>query len=118
MRPAGETAGVDIQLVRAPFVKVSGKVIGMPRGAENPGVFAAQGVFGGDGNNLKPDGSFEIWRLDPGKYKISAEWTAPTGEQVETAGVEIEVAGSNIDNIELRVLADSNIAGQLEFEDD
>jgi hypothetical protein len=118
VRPASETAGVDIQLVQALFVRVSGKVIGMPRGAENPGVFASQGVFGGDGNNLKPDGSFEIWRLDPGKYNISAEWTAPNGEHVETAGVEIEVAGSNIDDIELRVLAKSNIAGQLEFEDD
>ena len=42
----------------------------------------------------------------------------PNGEQVRTIGVPIEVAGSNIDNIELRVVPDSDIAGRLEFEDD
>jgi hypothetical protein len=117
VRPAVETAGIEIRQVRVPFVRVSGKVVGLHPGAEHPLVMVSQGV-GGNGSELKPDGSFEIWRLDPGKYRLSAEWTAPNGEHVETAGAEIEVAGSNIDNIELRVVAASDISGRLEFEDD
>jgi Carboxypeptidase regulatory-like domain len=117
VQPAGETGGIEIQLVRVPFVRVSGKVVGLDSGAERPLITVSQGI-GGNGSELKPDGSFEIWRLDPGKYRLSAEWTAPNGEHVETAGAEVEVAGSNIDNIELRVVAASDISGRLEFEDD
>jgi hypothetical protein len=117
VRAAGETPGVDIQFVRVPFVRVSGKVLDMPRGAEDKSIMLWQGT-GGFGTELKPDGLFEIWRLDPGKYRLNAEWKAPDGRTVDTTGADIEVAGSNIDGIELRVVADSNIPGRLEFEDD
>jgi hypothetical protein len=70
------------------------------------------------GMSLKPDAAFETWRLDPGKYKLYASWKAPNGEEVHTATIQIEVAGSNIDGIELRVVPDSVIAGRLDFEDD
>jgi hypothetical protein len=67
---------------------------------------------------MKRDGTFALWRLDPGKYTLSADWQAPNGEHLRTVGVPIQVAGSNIDNIEIRVVPDSDISGQLEFEDD
>jgi hypothetical protein len=117
VRPGEESTGIDIQLVGVPFVRVSGKVAGMPRGAPQ-----AYAFIGGQGNPLSPDGSFEFWGLDPGKYKLSAGWGAPGGEEtlwgsrVGTPEVEIEVAGSNVDNIELRLVPDSNIAGRLEPE--
>jgi hypothetical protein len=117
VRPGIESAGIDIQLVRVPFVRVSGKVVGMPRGAENMSVVVWEGISG-SGASVQPDGSFETWRLGPGKYSLTAEWNAPNGEHVETAPVEIEVAGSNIDDIELRLIPDSNINGRIEFEDD
>jgi hypothetical protein len=117
VRPAGEATGVDIRLVRVPLVRVSGKVVGMPRGAERAGITVWQDTFG-TGAELKPDRSFEIWRLDPGKYRLVAEWNGPDGEPVRTTGGDIEVGGSNIDGIELRVVPDSNISGRLEFEDD
>jgi hypothetical protein len=98
-------------------VRVGGKVVDVPRGAEDKSVMVWQGTDG-NGTELNPDGSFEIWRLDPGKYKLNAEWKAPDGRTVDTAGADIEVAGSNIDGIELRVIADSNIPGRLVFEDD
>jgi hypothetical protein len=112
-----ESPGMDIQLARVPFVRVSGKVVGIPPGAEEASIMVWQGS-GGTGTQIKPDGSFELWRLDPGKYRLSAEWSTSNGAHAETAGTEIEVAGSNIDKIELRVIGDSQIAGQLEFEDD
>ena len=61
----GESAGVDIKLVRVPFVRVSGKVSGLPQGAENLSVMIWQGDSG-TGRPLKKDGTFELWRLDPG----------------------------------------------------
>jgi hypothetical protein len=115
--PGGETSGADIRLVRLPFVRVSGRVVGMPQNAEQAFIEVSQGG-GGTGTTLAPDGSFEMWRLNPGKYKLSAEWSAPNGERIQTARTEIEVAGSNIDGIELRVIPDSNIPGRLEFEDE
>ncbi len=117
VRAASESTGADIRLARVPFVRVSGKLVGLPRGTERVFIMVSQGV-GSNGTEPKPDGSFEIWRLAPGKYKLCAEWTAPDGRKVQTAGAEIEVAGSNIDNIELRVVPDSDISGRLEFEDD
>ena len=88
----------------------------MPADA-HPDLEIEQG-HGGNGTSMKRDGTFVLWRLDPGKYTLSADWQAPNGEQVRTVGVPIEVAGSNIDNIELRVVPDSDISGHLEFEDD
>ncbi|MGD1069878.1 MAG: carboxypeptidase-like regulatory domain-containing protein [Bryobacteraceae bacterium] len=117
VRAAGESPGVDIQMVRVPFVRVRGKVVGMPSKVERAEITVWHSN-GGSGIDLKPDGSFELWRLDPGKYRLEAEWEGPDGERVHTSGGDIEVAGSNIDGIELRVVADSKIAVRLEFEDD
>ncbi len=111
-----ETPGADIALVRVPFVRVTGRVVDMPADAR-PNIMIAQGQ-GGNGTSMKRDGTFVLWRLDPGKYTLAADWQAPNGEYVHTVGVPIEVAGSNIDNIELRVVPDSDISGHLEFEDD
>jgi protocatechuate 3,4-dioxygenase beta subunit len=117
VRPGGETTGVDIQLVRVPFVRVSGRVVDMPGNAQQAHLMVSQDNEE-EPADMKVDGSFELWRLDPGKYTLSAEWETPNGESVQTVGVEIDVAGSNIDNVELRVIADSDIPGRLEFEDD
>lgn len=116
VRAGAETPGADIRMVRVPFVRVSGRVIDMPADA-HPDIMVTQGQ-GGTGTQMKRDGTFALWRLDPGKYTLSADWQAPNGEQVHTVAVPIEVAGSNIDNIELRVVPNSDISGQLEFEDD
>jgi hypothetical protein len=116
VRGGVETPGADIRLVHVPFVRVSGRAVDMPADA-HPNIMITQGQ-GGTGPSMKRDGTFALWRLDPGKYTLSADWQAPNGEHLRTVGVPIQVAGSNIDNIELRVVPDSDISGQLEFEDD
>jgi hypothetical protein len=115
--PAGESAGIGIQLARVPFVRVSGKVTGLPRKADEAFVFANQGQFS-DGFALNRDGTFELWRLDPGDYRIEAQWNAANGDEIHTNGVEIHVAGSNIDNLELHAVPDSTIAGRIELAGD
>lgn len=122
VRPAEETSNIDIQLVGVPFVRVSGKAQGMPPGAEQP--FADVGMPGSccPGVMLNAEGKFEIWGLDPGKYTVTARWEGAEGVEtlmgriVHTAPVTFEVAGSNVDNLELRVVPDSDIAGRLVFE--
>src|SRR6185312_12657040 len=90
VRAGGETPGVDIRMMRIPFVRVSGTVVDAPRGHTD---LEIEHGNQGNGMSLKPDGTFALWRLDPGKYTISASWQAPNGEQVRTVSVPIEVAG-------------------------
>jgi hypothetical protein len=117
VQPGGESAGVEIRLLNAPFVRVSGRVVGVHPGAEDVNIMVWQRRSGW-GIGIKKDGTFELWRLDPGKYWLSANWKTPQGEETHTAGTEIEVAGANIDNVELRAVPLSTISGRLEFEDD
>jgi protocatechuate 3,4-dioxygenase beta subunit len=119
VKGGAETAGVDIKLVQVPFVRVSGRVMGAPQNTRASGqtLMIEQGNFG-FGVPLRADGKFELWRLDPGSYTLSASWQAPNGEHVETVPVPVEVGSSNVDDIGLRVVPPSNISGHLEFEDD
>jgi hypothetical protein len=118
VKAGAETPGIDIRIVQVPFVRVSGRIVGIPTGAQDAIIWVSQNRNEESGMSLKPDAAFETWRLDPGKYRLYASWKAPNGEEVHTATIQIEVAGSNIDGIELRVVPDSVISGRVEFEDD
>lgn len=108
-----EVGGVDIRLVRTPLVMVSGKVTGLPPGAKNVMV----NTLRGQSASVKPDGTFTIWRLDPGKYSLVAEsYSGKT--PLMSAPVEIEVAGANLEHLELRIIPPFDLAGQMRFEDE
>jgi hypothetical protein len=114
VKPDAESTGVDIQLVGVPFLRVSGKVIDFPRGAVQAyATIGSRSMGGGAGHPIKPDGSFEFWGPDPGKYTLSAGWGERDGPRSSTGVIQIEVAGSNVDNIELRVVPESDMAGRL-----
>ncbi len=116
----GETSGVEIHLAKVPIVAVSGKVEGAPPGAFNPQLFVAQknGISRSTAG-IKPDGTFRLWRLNPGQYEISGMWQAPGGRFFATAAVPFEVAGANnIENLFLRLMPPADIAGHIEFHDD
>jgi hypothetical protein len=113
VRAGAEVSGVDIRLVRTPIVQVSGKVTGVP-GAKNVSVTTFPS---GSSAGIKPDGTFSLWGLDPGKYTLVAQqWAGQT--TLMSAPVEIEVAGSNIEHLELRMIPPFEIAGQLRFDDE
>jgi hypothetical protein len=65
---------------------------------------------------VKPDGSFNFWRLDPGKYILFA--TASGAKGMRSAPVEIEVAGVSLEHIEMRMIPPFDIPVQVRFEDD
>ena len=67
---------------------------------------------------VKADGTFRLWRLNPGKYAVVAIWNAPGGESVRTAPAEFEVAGSNIDKLVLRVIPPADLGGHIRFQSD
>ena len=120
VRPNGEASGADIRLARFPWVRVSGRVIGLPENFERAIVIARTlNGFGNAGTSMvKPDGSFEIWRIDPGKALLSANLGVSGNRLERTPEKEIEVGGANLDGIELRVVPDADLAGRVEFEDE
>jgi hypothetical protein len=116
---AGVTVGeVEIRLASIPMVRISGRVLGMPKDAQNVVLQFRQGAGSGfSGMRVNADGTFLIWNVNPGKYRLSAS-TASGAQVTQTAPVEIEVGQSHIDNIVLQTVTPSDIAGQLMFEDE
>ena len=115
---ATEVTGIDIRMVRTPIVRFGGKVSGIPAGVK-PVVVQVQrnGNYGAGGAQVKPDGSFEIWRLSPGKYTASA-MANNSGELLRSVPVDFEMGDSDVENIELRILPPEDIKGQLAFDDE
>jgi len=126
-----ETSGIEIRLVRTPVVRVSGRVTGLPQGAESVYVnpqrrqdtgspflgmrsFMA-GPWGGTA--VKKDGTFTLWRLPPGPYRIGLQtWTSPAGVLMGTAPSDVVVGDTNIDGIELRMVPAADVTGQVTYE--
>src|ERR1035437_6257824 len=117
--PASDVTGIDIRLGRVPIVRMAGKVSGIPEGAKNVfvQVMLANGGQGAQGAQGKPDGSFEIWRPNPGKYSVRAMLNN-AGEMTASGAVEVAVGDSDIDNIGLTLLGPEEIRGQLDFDDE
>jgi len=67
---------------------------------------------------VKPDGTFQIWRLDPGKYRLVAMYGEPGQQQLQSAPMDVQVGTSNLDNIELHIAPPGDIHGQLEYDDE
>ena len=73
---------------------------------------------GGAGNTVKADGTFTISNLDPGKYTLIADaFGAGPQRRLQSAPVDIEVAGMNIEHLELRMIPPFEVTGQLHFDD-
>lgn len=111
VNPGAEANGIDIRLVRTPIIRVSGQLVGFPN-PEDANVDIRSGGQSSQGP-IKPDGSFEMWRLDPGKYQIVAR----AGPLV-SAPVEVEIAGANIDSIILRAVPSADISGAVTYEEE
>jgi hypothetical protein len=117
--PGTDVTGVDIRMVRTPILRVAGKVSGIPEGAKNVFVqmIQANGGQSSSGGQVKADGSFEIWRPNPGKYNLRAMYNS-SGEMMASGAVEVEVGESDIENVELRLMASEDIRVQVNFDDE
>ena len=114
VKAGAEVSGVEIKLVQTPIVEVSGKITGIPPGTKNIGVNIQPS---GPGTSIKADGTFSMWRVDPGKYTLQAQqWTGQA--QLQSAPLDIEVTTANLEHLELRMIPPFDIAGQVRFDDD
>jgi hypothetical protein len=123
VQPAAELTDIDIRLVRTPIVSVSGEVSGLPPGAKNVSIEVQRTSGMGDSSQsgwiVKPDGTYAIWRLDPGKYTLVAAISGQDGRnRLQSAPVEIEVGGVNLEHIDMRMIPPFDIPVQIHFEDD
>lgn len=123
VKSGADVSGIDIHLVRTPIVTVSGKVVGLPAGFKGAYIQVSQGSADGfnvssqQGTNVKADGSFEMWRLDPGKYTLVAS-TQVSQTRLQSAPLDIEVTNANLEHLELRMIPPFDIAGQIHYEDE
>jgi len=114
---------IDIRLVRTPVVTLSGTVLDVPAGGKTVVRAVASAATGGGvqmAGNVKADGSFQIWQLDPGKYTVVAtNMTQGPGPQrgLQSTPAETEVAGADIEHIELRMIPPFDVSCQLGFDD-
>jgi hypothetical protein len=113
-----ETTGIEIRLVRTPFVTIKGRVVGMPPRAGQRFVHLRVKTDSLPGSSIKADGSFTIWGPDPGKYELVGVWTTPAGSYQQTVPQDVVVSGSNIEGIVLHYEPPLDIAGVVEFDDD
>jgi len=120
--PAAELSGIDIRLVRTGILSVSGKVSGMPGGITHTGIEITregENGYSGPQSTVKPDGSFTISPVDPGKYTLAAvSYGQGSLHNLRSAPVEIEVAGTHLEHIELRMIPPFEVPGQVRFDDE
>jgi len=114
-----EVMGIDIHLVSTPIVTVTGSVSDMPAGTRT--IVRAQSIASPSVQsvaNVRPDGSFQIWQLDPGAYTVVAV-TMPQASQrrLQSAPVGIEIAGADIENVALRIVQPFDVVCRLSFDD-
>jgi hypothetical protein len=125
VQPGAERTGIDIRMVRTPIVAVRGNVSGIPAGVSEifvtvhkiePPIREGKSLrrMSADQRRVDQDGSFVLWRLDPGSYVLVAQsypegWASPP--------LAITVADKDLDGIALRLIRQFEISGQLTFAD-
>ena len=113
LKAGAEVSGIEIKLARTPIVKVSGQVTGIPPGMKMMVVAGPTNLAG----QVYPDGTFALWRLDPGKYTLRAQQEG-TPTPLLSAPLDIEVTTANLEHLELRFIPPFDIVGQLRFDDE
>lgn len=110
-----ETAGIDIHLSPAPILRISATVTNIPAGAKDYVLIREFGAGFRQGytTSMLTTGRLTLWRLTPGKYRLSARCEVPGG-RVWTPTVELELVNQNIDNVELRFVPPFAVKGAIQ----
>jgi hypothetical protein len=111
IRPGGELGGINIQLLRQPVVRIRGRVVtatGEPAREGEVTLRSQSGerFHGGIGS----DSDFAISNVTPGTYNLYAR---SFGGQ---AAAQIQVTGSDIDNVLLTTSPGVTVTGRLQIE--
>jgi hypothetical protein len=111
---AGEEMPVDFSLARAHTARIRGVVPGLAPGAK------ALVMLSGENANamlneaeVDKDGKFEIFRVAPGSYTITA--VTVMADMPQVARQKVEVAGLNIDDVRLVPQSAATVRGRVHF---
>ena len=110
--PGTDVTGIEIHLIPTPMVRVSGKAAGFPSSAQRVTVQVRQGNNATTGGMVRKDGTFDVWRLDPGKYELRA-----ASGSLASAPVEIDLGAANIDGLTLQYVQPFDLAVHVDFDD-
>jgi hypothetical protein len=107
----GEVTGIDIRLIAAPMVHISGVVTGAPAGI-TPRVEVEPIPLDGTLRPAAVDGSrFVVWNAPRGKQRITAR-----AGQLSSASEVVDVAGADREGIELNLMAPFPVSGRIEWD--
>ena len=107
--------GLDIQMVKAPTLRIRGHVIGAPE--DKPMIVAAhrRGTGRADASGIglaQKGGAFEIRGLSPGSYLVTTTAIAGMGG-ASNAVAPVELTDRHIENLELKLGASEDVAGTM-----
>ncbi len=115
VRDAVDTTGVEIHLAPMPILRVSGTVRGIPPESDSIRVSFRRL----DGVNVPQaivrKGAFAAWRVPPGKYTLDIDCQARDGRHFANFPHEIDLANENIDGLELDLLPEFDLAGEIQW---
>lgn len=109
-----DTSGIEIRLISVPIVRVSGTIAGIPEGHRSVRVEVSSASGATTGSIVRPNGSFEIWRLARGKYTITGVSVSTAGEERRTPRVDIEVDSADVEGLVLTLVPLINVMGRIE----
>ncbi|HMD71684.1 MAG TPA: carboxypeptidase-like regulatory domain-containing protein [Bryobacteraceae bacterium] len=109
----GEVSGIEIRAIRAPVVRVSGTITGIPPAAGRVNLRHTYPSYSQD--SPVAGGKFVLWGLARGPVRLSAN--ASVGGQILVAApLDVEVADAAIDNLDLALLPLFDLAGHVEWD--
>jgi hypothetical protein len=118
--PGTQAQGIDLKLVRTRTVRVSGRIVNLPSGANSNTtvqLVSRDSLWIGSHNFARvngQDGTFELPHVSPGSYILMAEHMAD-GKKL-SARMLIEAGNSNLSDIELALIPGVEIAGRFVME--
>ena len=118
VREGQDAAGVSFALGTARLASVRGQIARPPglRGRVNVSTISVDGNGGrqGFGTTVHDDGGFEVRRLAPGRYRLTAQqWSEAEGRTAVYGTVEVQVDGVDLEGVTIPVHAGTTITGRI-----
>lgn len=118
VRAGAELSGVNIQVVPQPVSRVGGRVVNAAGEPVKSGFVVLRSQ---DGTRFEDpignDSSFEFGRVTPGWYQLVAMSSNRDGERQDLRALtEVQVAGSNVENLLLTARPGVSASGVVQFE--
>lgn len=112
-----EVTGIEIKLISVPVLHISGTILNVPK--DEPARIQLDDGLSQRTYTADANGKFTIWRVPPGRYQIVAENGEDSAQTFRSAPMDIRVANSSIENINLvPVMFPLKLTGQVKFQGD